>query len=91
MPAVIPTITVGSGLGAVALLVGTKSSKILAVEAFVILWAVQFIAWGFWFMFIYPFFISPLRKLPTPPGWRWGMGHSVRAVGDGLGVTAREW
>lgn len=93
MPPVIPTITIGSGLGAaIFVLKAEKSGRILlGLEAFVALWLTQFVVWGFWYMFIYPFFISPLRKLPTPGKWRFGTGHAVQAIGKGIGVSAREW
>lgn len=92
MPAIIPTITVGSGLAAVGiLLMVPNASRLLGVEAFAAIWVLQFSIWGFWYMFIYPFFQSPLRKLPTPPGWHLGVGHAVYAVSKGFGVAAREW
>ncbi len=92
MPPAIPTITIGSGLGAAAILFTAKEpSKLLGILAFAVLWTVQFVAWGFWYTFIYPFFLSPLRKLPTPKGWHLGTGHTIEAIGKGIGVTAREW
>ncbi|KAJ4163591.1 hypothetical protein LMH87_005311 [Akanthomyces muscarius] len=92
MPPAIPTITIGSGLGAAAILyTAEQPSRLLGIVAFAVLWAVQFFTWGFWYTFIYPFFISPLRKLPTPTGWRPITGHTVEVIGKGVGVTAREW
>ncbi|KAK8140988.1 hypothetical protein G3M48_001110 [Beauveria asiatica] len=89
---VIPTITISSSLGAAAVVfTAGKPTKVLGLEVFVVLWAAQFVTWGFWYMFIYPFFISPLRKLPTPGGWRLVTGHSIEAISRGMGVSARDW
>ncbi|EGX91908.1 cytochrome P450 78A3 [Cordyceps militaris CM01] len=91
MPAAIPVITVVSGLAAAAYMVASKSSdKMIGVSAFMVLFTVQFFVWGFWRMFIYPFFISPLRHLPTPPGWQLGIGHIGEGISRGLGVVGRE-
>ncbi|OAA73378.1 cytochrome P450 78A3 [Cordyceps fumosorosea ARSEF 2679] len=92
MPAAIPTITVGSGLGATAfMLTNEAATRTLGVKVFAALWAAQFLAYGFYCMFIYPFFLSPLRHLPTASGWQLGLGHSVQAINKGLGPTGRKW
>lgn len=92
MPAAIPTITVGSGIGAVIFVLTTNNtSRLLGIAAFFALWTVQFTIWGFWYMLIYPFFQSPLRNLPTPPDWPFFFGHGLQAAKRGFGVMAREW
>ncbi|PMB68733.1 hypothetical protein BM221_005314 [Beauveria bassiana] len=92
MPPAIPTITISSSLGAAAVVfTAGEPTKALGLEVFAVLWAAQFVTWGFWYMFIYPFFISPLRKLPTPRGWRLVTGHTIDAISRGLGVAARDW
>jgi len=42
---------------------------------YVQLFTIQFIAWAFWTVLLYPAFFSPLRHLPMPSGGSWWNGH----------------
>ncbi|KAM3544617.1 hypothetical protein ARSEF1564_002485 [Beauveria bassiana] len=49
MPPAIPTITISSSLGAAAVVfTAGEPTKVLGLEVFVVLWAAQFVTWGFW-------------------------------------------
>lgn len=98
--------SVSSALGAVAVtatvsdwpkVLGTVSymiadwPRLFGAFSFVVFFSIQIAAWAGWYMFIYPFWISPLRHLPTPPGSLPLIGHSYSALVKGVGVSARYW
>lgn len=44
-----------------------------------------------YFAFIYPFYISPLRDIPTPEGAHWLLGHLPQLIGVTPGAPSRKW
>ncbi|KAK2590019.1 hypothetical protein QQS21_012297 [Conoideocrella luteorostrata] len=93
MPPPLPLITVVAALSTL-LFVQTRQdawTHALAIQMFAIIYGALLGAWSFYTIFIYPFFVSPYRHLPQPPGGDWLFGHTRRAIGDGLGTTARKW
>lgn len=60
-----------------------------------LLWSTIFLAqagaFAFYSVFIYPYFVSPFRHLPTPKGGLPILGHGNLLRTRGLGLPAREW
>lgn len=44
-----------------------------------------------WFTAIYPFYVSPLRHLPIPPGKHWLWGHGLMLFREPMGAPASRW
>ncbi|PNP50101.1 hypothetical protein THARTR1_09090 [Trichoderma harzianum] len=59
--------------------------------AAVLLLAQVFVVHGIWSMFVYPFWFSPLRHLPTAPGGHWLLGHGKKILAAKPAVLFREW
>lgn len=68
---------------------GWSSSQIYTLF-FEVLFA-QMVAWGLYFTFVYPFYVSPFRHLPQPKGGNWLIGHGEEMRVQGPGVLARKW
>jgi len=66
------------------------TSKLLFAGAFVASWAVLAAGWGVYTVFLWPFFLSPLRHLPEPKGGSWIHGQWARIVKDPTGVPQTE-
>lgn len=58
---------------------------------FVGLFAVQSIAFSIYAIFIYPFYVSPFRHLPSPKGGLPILGHGIDLRKTGPGAMARKW
>lgn len=61
---------------------------------FLLWWAIflaQAGAFTFYSVFIYPFFLSPFRHLPTPKGGLPILGHGNLLRTQGPGPLAKEW
>ncbi|KAF5130711.1 Cytochrome P450 monooxygenase FUM15 [Metarhizium anisopliae] len=63
----------------------------LAIGAFAVVFGIQMVIYSIYSLFIYPFFLSPYRHLPKPPGGDYLFGHTRQVVKEGLGTTARKW
>lgn len=63
----------------------------LAIGAFAAVFGIQMAIYSIYSLFIYPFFLSPYRHLPKPPGGDYLFGHTRQMVKEGLGTTARKW
>lgn len=59
--------------------------------AAVLLLAQVFVVYGIWSLFVYPFWFSPLRHLPTAPGGHWLLGHGKKILIAKPAVLFREW
>ncbi|KAF2638658.1 cytochrome P450 [Massarina eburnea CBS 473.64] len=57
----------------------------------VALFTFQLLARFSWHTLIYPFFLSPLRNLPQPPGASLILGHYPRIFAEPNGEPQREW
>ncbi len=91
MPPLAP-VAASSALGAVIVIATVPDwPRVFGALSFAALFILQISVWGGWYMFIYPFYISPLRHLPTPPGALPLIGHSYSALAKGVGVSARHW
>ncbi|KAI0387932.1 cytochrome P450 [Hypomontagnella monticulosa] len=59
--------------------------------AFVAMWSLQSFLYGFWKMFLYPYFFSPLIGLPQPKRGSWFMGNFWTIRDKPTGIPQREW
>lgn len=57
----------------------------------VLLWLLQYTVKCVYGIMVYPFFISPLRKLPQPPKAGILLGHFPRIFADPTGEPQRDW
>ncbi|KAL1297814.1 hypothetical protein AAFC00_006343 [Neodothiora populina] len=57
----------------------------------VVLAIVQVLAWIAWRVVIWPKLFSPLRRLPTPPGAHYFLGHGRIILQKASGEPMREW
>ncbi|RCI13656.1 hypothetical protein L249_5579 [Ophiocordyceps polyrhachis-furcata BCC 54312] len=73
------------------LLVLQCRSRRVLLEAFAMLWLLQFLAWGIWHMYVYPHFASPLRHLPQPRQGHWLYGHRNGLHPGDIGLDAKKW
>lgn len=62
-----------------------------SVALFLALIAAQVGLYSFYAIFIYPFFVSPLRRLPQVKGGWPLLGHGVAMRKNGPGVMAKKW
>lgn len=87
-----PIITTGAALGSLALN-WTREQRFRSVllGSFVALWLVGLVLWGIWTIWIYPLFVSPLRKLPEPSGNHWIWGQFRRIIAEPSGKPMRAW
>lgn len=66
-------------------------SRLLLLKHFTKLWAVGFVLWVVWAIWIYPLFVSPLRHLPEPSNNHWFLGQAKRIFAEPSGLPMREW
>ncbi|UKZ79519.1 hypothetical protein TrVFT333_007274 [Trichoderma virens FT-333] len=59
--------------------------------AAVLLLAQVFVVYGIWSQFVYPFWFSPLRHLPTAPNSHWLFGHGKKILAEKPAAPFREW
>lgn len=55
------------------------------------LWAAVMGAWAIYTIFLYPFYFSPLLRLPEPEGSHWLLGQFRRIADDPSGVPMLDW
>lgn len=93
-------ITVAAALGSLVLRLYSKRGGAATNDAggfgslamlFALLWIGSFAVCGLYFTFVYPFYISPLRNLPTPPGAHWLFGHMPYMINATPGTPSRYW
>lgn len=71
---------------------GPAQDRLASLSAsFALLWAGAFGMCCLYFAFIYPFYVSPLRHLPTPDGAHWLLGHLSQLLVASPGVPLRKW
>lgn len=58
---------------------------------FFTLFSIQFGIYAFYAIFIYPFFVSPLRHLPQIQGGLPLVGQGIELRRKGPGVMAKQW
>ncbi|QYT02516.1 Cytochrome P450 [Trichoderma simmonsii] len=68
-----------------------SSRPSFAQAAAVLLLAQVFVYHGIWSLFVYPFWFSPLRHLPTASGGHWLLGHGKKILAAKPAVLFREW
>ncbi|ATY64267.1 cytochrome P450 78A3 [Cordyceps militaris] len=66
-------------------------SKTQSAIVFVALFAAQITLYSAYAMFVYPYFVSPLRHLPQVKGGLPLIGHGINMRKKGVGVMAKEW
>ncbi|OAR03135.1 hypothetical protein LLEC1_06589, partial [Akanthomyces lecanii] len=59
--------------------------------SFGLFWIGTFFVYGLYFTFIYPFYVSPTRHLPTAGGRHWLMGHIPVLFSAAPGECSRTW
>ncbi|OAA72924.1 cytochrome P450 78A3 [Akanthomyces lecanii RCEF 1005] len=59
--------------------------------SFGLFWVGTLFVYGLYFTFIYPFYVSPTRHLPTAGGRHWLMGHIPELFGAAPGECSRTW
>ncbi|KAK5167029.1 uncharacterized protein LTR77_007758 [Saxophila tyrrhenica] len=57
----------------------------------VILFSASFTAYAFWYVVVYPKFLSPLRHLPTPPDNAFFTGQTKQIMREASGIPMRKW
>lgn len=61
-----------------------------ALRSLLLAFALIFPPWTIWASYIYPFYISPLRKIPTAPGFPlWGQFYNI--ITEEIGIPQRRW
>jgi hypothetical protein len=58
---------------------------------FVQIWWLQFAAWVFWKVILWPKFFSPLRHLPAPKVNSWWNGNYAEIAAKPSGAPMAEW
>jgi hypothetical protein len=58
---------------------------------FLALFSTQIFIYSFYAIFVYPFFVSPLRHLPKAKGGLPLFGHGIAMRKNGPGVMAKKW
>ncbi|KAG9228083.1 cytochrome P450 monooxygenase-like protein [Amylocarpus encephaloides] len=61
------------------------------VGTFAQLFTLQFFLWAVWKVVIWPKFVSPLRKLPSPSGGSWWNGQFNTIFKNTTGIPMAEW
>lgn len=93
----LPSITVTAALASVGLRLYNQSHGIASngiftvVSSFSLFWIGSFTLSCLYFVFVYPFYISPLRNLPTPPNAHWLLGHMPYMIKATPGTPSRKW
>ncbi|XWW96138.1 hypothetical protein V2A60_004109 [Cordyceps javanica] len=59
--------------------------------SFGLFWIANVFVCALYFTFIYPFYVSPLRHLPSPGGRHWLMGHMPQLSKSAPGECSRTW
>lgn len=59
--------------------------------SFGLFWVATLFVYGLYFTFIYPFYVSPTRHLPTVGGRHWLMGHIPQLFSAAPGESSRTW
>lgn len=77
--------------GAVLTLTQPVHSKMFFAKASGMAFLLGGFAWGVWWTFVYPKFLSPLRHIPSPPGKHWLWGHAFKIIAEPSGQPARTW
>lgn len=94
-----PGIAVAAALGSLTLRMYSRTGDVaqnagglydLAVS-FAAIWIGSYVVGCLYFIFIYPFYISPLRNLPTLPNPHWLLGHMPQMMKTPPGATSRKW
>lgn len=65
--------------------------KTVGLQLFSLLFAVETFLWGVYCVLIYPFYVSPLRHLPMPPGRHWLWGHGLIILREPTAAPAMRW
>jgi hypothetical protein len=89
-----PKWTVASVAAAASLLVSYTQhswSKAYFVRNFALFWVLEIFLWATYFIIIWPYYLSPLRSLPEPPGAHWLHGHGPHIFKEAPGVPMRNW
>jgi hypothetical protein len=55
------------------------------------LWVLQLLVFGIWRVFIWPYFVSPLRHIPGPKGGSWWNGQFPVILAKPTGIPMIEW
>lgn len=90
----LPGITIAAAVGSLATRVYDSSANqgpMALLYTFLGLWTAFFVVSSLYLMFIYPFYISPIRHLPTPRDAHWYMGHSHQLLSAIPGAPSRLW
>lgn len=61
------------------------------IQAAAGIWFLELFLYAIYELFLYPAFVSPLRKVPTVQGGHWLMGHGKTITVSKPGAPIREW
>lgn len=86
-------VTAVAALGTFTLrLTAAESPKLSSLAlSFALFWIGSFAVCALYFTFIYPFYVSPSRHLPTVGGRHWLMGHAPELYYAAPGECSRKW
>ncbi len=86
----IPFFPFVAAVTAAALLIGKYSESFSSASALAVLVPAATVLYTLYYSWIYPFYISPLRHIPTVPGFPlWGQFFTI--ITTECGVAARDW
>lgn len=71
--------------------VGPQAGLASLVKPFALFLAGELAVSFVYFTFVYPFYVSPLRNIPTPEGAHWLLGHIPQLIGIAPGAPSRKW
>lgn len=89
-----PIKTIAIGSAATTVFVGyvhDALNRSFLLSTFFKLFFGQIFIYMIYAIFLYPFYFSPLRHLPTPKGNHWLFGHAPRIVKEPNGAPTRDW
>lgn len=61
------------------------------IWSFLSLLSVQLVAYFLYITILYPRYFSPLRHVPTAPGWEFMLGHTRKVIKEPSGRPAQQW
>lgn len=89
-----PTKTIAAGsliLSIFFAYVNDTRERAFLLGSFAALFFGQLFIYAAYAVLIYPFYVSPLRHIPTAPGGHWLLGHGMKIVKEVNGNPSREW
>jgi len=86
----LPLVPLMAGITAASMAAGKYSDDISTATALSYALPPAVLGWIFFYSWLYPYYLSPLRHIPTVPGFPlWGQFYTI--ITTECGVAQREW